>query len=62
MATEVKRSIIGDAVGSSWGALALAAEDNTQGGGKGTLLVEAGTGGGGRWEGGEWGGGDEGAG
>ena len=45
MATEAKRSQIEDAVGSSWAA--LAAEENPQGKGIGTLLVRAGAGGGG---------------
>ena len=45
VATEAKRSQIGDAVGSSWAA--LAAEEDPQGGGIGTLLVTAGAGGGG---------------
>ena len=44
VATEVKRSQIEDAVGSSWAALAT--EEDPQGGGIGTLLVEAGAGGG----------------
>ena len=59
VATEAKRSQIEDAVGSSWAA--LAAEEDPQGRGMGTLLVEAGageTGGGG--EGRERGGGGEG--
>ena len=43
VATEAKRSQIADAVGSSWAA--LAAEEDPQGRGIGTLLVEAGTGG-----------------
>ena len=42
VATEVKRSQIEDAVGSSWAA--LAAEEDPQGRGIGTLLVEAGAG------------------
>ena len=42
VATEVKRSQIEDAVGSSWAA--LAAEEDPQGRGIGTLLVEAGEG------------------
>ena len=46
VATEAKRSQIEDAVGSSWAA--LAAEEDPQGRGIGTLLVEAGAGGGGR--------------
>ena len=50
VATEAKRSQIEDAVGSSWAA--LAAEEDPQGRGIGTLLVKAGAGGGGR-EGGE---------
>ena len=45
MATEVKKSQIEDAVGSSWAALAV--EEDPQGGGIGTLLVLAGAGGGG---------------
>ena len=52
VATEAKRIQIEDAVGSSWAA--LAAEEDPQGRGIGTLLVEAGAGGGG---GGERGGG-----
>ena len=44
MATEAKRSQIEDAVGSSWAA--QAAEEDPQGRGIGTLLVEAGAGGG----------------
>ena len=58
MVTEVKKSKIEDAVGSSWGA--LAAEEDPQGRGTVTLLVEAGAGGGGGREGeggrgrGEW--------
>ena len=43
VATEVKRSQIEDAVGSSWAA--LAAEKDPQGRGIGTLLIEAGAGG-----------------
>ena len=43
VATEAKRSQIEDAVGSSWAA--LAAEEDPQGRGIGTLLVEAGAGG-----------------
>ena len=59
LATEAKRSQIEDAVGSSWAA--LAAEEDSQGRGIGTLLVEAGTGVGGRGGGGrERGGGGEG--
>ena len=66
VATEAKRSQIEDAVGSSWAA--LAAEEDPQGSGIGTLLVEAGVGegggGGGRGErekrGGEGGGGGQG--
>ena len=59
VATEAKRSQIEDAVGSSWAA--LAAEEDPQGRGIGTLLVEAGTGGrGGRGKGMERGGGGEG--
>ena len=53
VATEAKRSRIEDAVGSSWAA--LAAEEDPQGRGIGTLLVEAGAGeggGGGRGGGG----------
>ena len=49
VATEAKRSQIEDAVGSSW--TALAAEEDPQGKGIGTLLVEAGAGGGGGREG-----------
>ena len=45
VATEAKRSQIEDAVGSSWAA--LAAEEDPQGRGIGTLLVEAGAGEGG---------------
>ena len=45
VATEAKRSQIEDAVGSSWAA--LAAEEDPQGRGIGTLLVETGAGGGG---------------
>ena len=45
VATEAKRRQIGDAVGSSWAA--LAAEEDPQGKGIGTLLVDAGAGGGG---------------
>ena len=48
VATEAKRSQIKDAVGSSWAV--LAAEEDPQGRGIGTLLVEAGAGG---WGGGE---------
>ena len=44
VATEAKRSQIEDAVGCSWAA--LAAEEDPQGRGRGTLLVEAGAGGG----------------
>ena len=40
--TEAKKTQIEDAVGSSWAA--LAAEENPQGRGIGTLLVEAGAG------------------
>ena len=60
VATEAKRSQIEDAVGSSWAA--LAAEEDSQGRGRGigTLLVEAraggGEGGGGRESGGGGGG------
>ena len=58
VATEAKRSQTEDAVGSSWAA--LAAEEDSQGRGIGTLLVEAGAGGrggeGGRGAGGERGG------
>ena len=50
VATEAKRSQIEDAVGSSWAA--LAAEEDSQGRGIGTLLVEAVAGGGGGGEGG----------
>ena len=63
VATEAKRSQIEDAVGSSWAA--LAAEEDPQGRGIGTLQVEAGAGGGeGRGGGGgrEGRGGDRGAG
>ena len=45
VATEAKRTQIEDAMGSSWAA--LAAEEDPQGRGIGTLLVEAGVGGGG---------------
>ena len=45
VATEAKRSQIEDAVGSSWAA--LSAEEDPQGRGIETLLVEAGAGGGG---------------
>ena len=48
--TEAKRRQIEEAVGSSWAA--LAAEEDPQGRGKGTLLVEARAGGGGGREGG----------
>ena len=41
VATEAKRSQIEDAVGSSWAA--LAAEEDPQGRGIGTLLVESGS-------------------
>ena len=59
VATEAKRSQIEDAVGSSWAA--LAAEEDPQGRGIGTLLGEAGAGGGGRGgEGRERGGGERG--
>ena len=44
MATEVKRSQIEDAVGSSWGTLAV--EDDSQWSGIGTLLVQTRAGGG----------------
>ena len=44
VATEAKRSQIEDVVGSSWAALAV--EEDPQGRGIGTLLVEAGPGGG----------------
>ena len=56
VATEAKRSQIENAVGSSWAA--LAAEEDAQGRGIGTLLVEAeaGGGGGGGGGGGAWGG------
>ena len=60
VATEAKRSQIEDAVGSSWAA--LAAEEDSQGRGIGTLLVEAGAGGGGGEGGGREGRGDEGVG
>ena len=57
VATEVKRSEIEDAVGSSWAA--LAAEEDPQGRERGILLVEAGAGGGGgRGEGRERAGGE----
>ena len=60
VATEAKRSQIEDAVGSSWAA--LAAEEDPQGRGIGTLLVEVGAGGGGgRGGGGREGRGGEGA-
>ena len=56
MATEAKRSQIEDAMGNSWAA--LAAEEDPQGRGIGTLLVEAGAGeGGGGGRGGRGGGG-----
>ena len=59
VATEAKKSQIEDAVGSSWAA--LAAEEDSQGRGIGTLLVEAGEGGrGGRGRGRERGGGGRG--
>ena len=59
VATEAKRSQIEDAVGSSWAT--LAAEENPQGRGIGTLPVKAGAGGGGgRREGRERGGGERG--
>ena len=45
VATEAKRTQIEDAVGSSWAG--LAAEEDPQGRGIGTLLVEAEAGGGG---------------
>ena len=51
VATEAKRSQIEDAVGSSWAA--LAAEEDPQGRGIGTLLVEAGVEGEGGGRGGE---------
>ena len=50
VATEAKRSQIEDAVGSSWEALAV--EEDPQGRGVETLLVEAGAGGGGGERGG----------
>ena len=50
MATEAKITQIEDAVGSSWAA--LAAEEDPQGRGIGTQLVEAGAGGEGRERGG----------
>ena len=59
-ATEAKRSEIEDAVGSSWAA--LEAEENPQGRGIGTLLVEAGARGGGGERGAGGGGGGVGAG
>ena len=53
VAIEAKRSQIEDAVGSSWAA--LTAEEDPQGRGIGTLLVEVGEGGGGgRGGGGVW--------
>ena len=54
VATEARRSQIENAVGSSWAALAV--EENPQGRGIGTLLIEAGAGGGQRrgGEGGTW--------
>ena len=64
VATEAKRSQIEDAVGISWAA--LAAEEDPQGRGRGTLLIEAGEdeggGGGGGREGGEGGRGGRGGG
>ena len=57
VATEAKKTQIEDAVGSSWAS--LAAEEDPQGRGIGTLLVEAGAGGGrggGRGAGGRGGG------
>ena len=57
VATEAKRSQIEDAVGSSWAA--LAAEEDSQGRGMGTLLVEAGAGGAERGGGAGWGRGRE---
>ena len=54
VATEAKRSQIKDAMGSSW--TALAAEEDPQGRGIGTLLVETGAGGAGGGGGGERGG------
>ena len=61
VATEAKRSQTEDAVGSSWAA--LAAEEDPQGRGIGTLLVKAGAGGGGReGRGGRGAGGEAGAG
>ena len=55
VATEAKRSQIEDAMGSSWAA--LAAEEDPQGRGIGTLIVKAGArGGGGERGGGERGG------
>ena len=60
VATEAKRSQIEDTVGSSWAA--LAAEEDPQGRGIGTLQVEAGAGrGGGRGREGEGRGGEGGA-
>ena len=59
VATEAKRSQVEDAVGSSWAA--LAAEEDPQGRGIGTLQVEAGPGGGGRGGGGRERGGGGGA-
>ena len=58
VATEAKRSQIEDAVGSSWAA--LAAEEEPQGRGVGTPLIETGGGGGGGAEGGGGGRGSEG--
>ena len=49
VATKAKRSQIEDAVGSSWAVLAV--EENPQRRGKGTLLIEAGGGGGQGWGG-----------
>ena len=60
VATEAKRSQIEDTVGSSWAA--LAAEEDPQGRGIGTLLVELGAGGGGGEGGGERGAGGRGGG
>ena len=57
VATEAKRSRIEDAMDSSWAA--LAAEEDPQGRGIGTLLVEAGAGRGGGGEGGGERGGEE---
>ena len=60
VATEANKTQMEDAVGSSWAA--LAAEENPQGRGIGTLLVEAGAGGGGGKERGRRGAGGRGGG